>query len=95
MSMAGPVDRFREYLCTHGKRLTQEKSLIVEEVFASREHFDAQELVGRVTSREDINRVSRSTIYRALGEMEKAGLIQQVAHIKDRSVYEPIFLGEE
>lgn len=83
-----PVDKFREYLGTQGKRLTQEKSLMVEEVFSSHEHFDADQLIARVTARDGMKRVSRSTVYRALGQMEEAGLIRQVAHIQDRKVYE-------
>jgi Fur family transcriptional regulator, ferric uptake regulator len=83
-----PVEKFREYLGTRGKRLTQEKAFIVEEVFSTHEHFDADQLVGRVTSRKDSNRVSRSTVYRALADLEEAGLIRKVAHINDRKVYE-------
>eukprot|EP00913_Durusdinium_trenchii_P023388 g21966.t1 len=71
-----------------GKRLTPEKSLVVEEVFATHEHFDPDQLIARVTARKGMKRVSRSTVYRALADMEEAGLIRQVAHIKDRKVYE-------
>ncbi|GAB4137179.1 MAG: transcriptional repressor [Planctomycetaceae bacterium] len=83
-----PVEKLREYLAMHGKRLTQEKARIVEEVFSSHEHFDADQLISRVTSRKDVNRVSRSTVYRALTDLEEAGLIRKVAHINDRKVYE-------
>lgn len=83
-----PVEKLREFLGTRSRRLTQEKALIVEEVFASHEHFDADQLITRMTSRKDVNRVSRATVYRTLTDLEDAGLIRKVAHINDRKVYE-------
>jgi len=83
-----PPDRFREYLATQGMRLTRERSIIVDEVFASHEHFDAEQLVVRLSQRTDGNRVSRSTVYRALQELEKAGLLRKVARSNDREIYE-------
>ena len=38
-----PAERFREYLATQGMRLTRERAIIVDEVFASHEHFDAEQ----------------------------------------------------
>ncbi len=83
-----PSERFREYLATQGKRLTSERAIIVDEVFASHEHFDAEQLVARLVQRTDKTRVSRSTIYRALAELEKAGLLRKVARTNDREIYE-------
>lgn len=83
-----PVDKFREYLATKGMRLTQERQIIVEEVFASHEHFDADLLIDRLSSRESNRRVSRSTVYRALSSLEEAGLIRKVARADDREIFE-------
>jgi Fur family ferric uptake transcriptional regulator len=83
-----PIDKFREFLATQGKRLTQERSIIVDKVFSSHEHFDADQLVERLTSRKDGKRVSRATVYRTLKELDKAGLLRKVARTKDRDVYE-------
>lgn len=83
-----PAERFREYLATQGMRLTQERATIVEEVFASHEHFDADQLVLRLSQRTDGRRVSRSTVYRALTWLENAGLLRKVARNNDRDVYE-------
>lgn len=83
-----PADRFREYLATQGMRLTQERATIVEEVFSSHEHFDADQLVMRLAQRKDGRRVSRSTVYRALNWLEEAGLLRKVARNNDRDVYE-------
>lgn len=83
-----PLDKFREYLATRGKRLTRERALIVEEVFSNHEHFDTDQLVARLSSRGTGERVSRSTVYRRLAEMVEAGLLRKVARQNDREVYE-------
>lgn len=83
-----PVDKFREYLATRGKRLTKERTTIVEEVFATHEHFDADQLVSRLSQRTDGSRVSRSTVYRTLLSLVEAGLLRMVARSNDREVYE-------
>ena len=78
-----PVEKFAEYLSTKGKRLTQERRTVVEEVFSSHEHFDADELVARLRPR-----VSRPTVYRHLADMEAAGLLRKVARPNRSDVYE-------
>ena len=83
-----PEDKFREYLAIEGMRLTRERSIIVEEVFSSHEHFEADQLVARVGQRNDGRRVSRSSVYRALTLLEAAGLLRKVARTNDRDVYE-------
>ncbi len=69
-----PVEKLREYLATKGQRLTAEREKIVEEVFATHEHFDAEDLIDRLN-----RKVSRSTIYRCLAKLEEAGLIRRIA----------------
>ncbi len=83
-----PAEKYREYLATKGLRLTRERSIIIEAVFTSHEHFDAEQLIGRLAQRTDGTRVSRSTIYRSLLQLEEAGLIRKVARQDDRDVFE-------
>jgi Fur family transcriptional regulator, ferric uptake regulator len=83
-----PVEKFEEFLRTKGKRLTQERSIIVQEVFSGHEHFDAEQLVARLSRRRDGRSVSRSTVYRTLGWLEEAGLLRKVARTNDRDLYE-------
>lgn len=83
-----PVEKYREFLATKGQRMTRERAIIVEEVFDSHEHFDADQLIQRLSQRQDSRRVSRSTIYRALGSLEQAGLIRKVARQDEKDVYE-------
>ena len=79
-----PEEKFQEFLGTKGMRLTHERSIIVEEVFADHSHFDAEELVERLKKRN----VSRATVYRTLNCLEEAGLLRKVARTNDRDVYE-------
>ena len=83
-----PIDKFREFLQTKGERLTRERSIIIEEVFAEHEHFDADTLVSRVSSNKSGRRVSRATVYRALKLLEEAGLLRKVARPNGSEVYE-------
>ena len=83
-----PLEKFREFLGTRGKRLTPERALIVEEVFSSHEHFDTDQLVARLSNRTDGRSVSRSTVYRRLAELVEAGLLRKVARKNDREVFE-------
>lgn len=83
-----PLEKFKEFLRTKGKRLTPERSIVVEEVFADHEHFDKDQLVARVSQRNDSRRVSRSTVYRTLLDLEDSGLLRKVARTNDRDVYE-------
>lgn len=83
-----PVEKFREYLKTKGMRATSERLTIVEEVFSHHEHFDADELVSRLSNRKDSRRVSRASVYRALADLVTAGMIRKVARHNDREVYE-------
>ena len=83
-----PVEKFQEFLATKGKRLTHERAVIVEEVFSSHQHFDADELASRLSGRRDGKNVSRPTIYRTLNTLVEAGMLRRVARPNGREVYE-------
>ncbi|MCA8987732.1 MAG: transcriptional repressor [Planctomycetaceae bacterium] len=82
-----PKEKFREYLATQNMRLTPEREIIVDEVFESHEHFDAEELSDRLKGGGK-KRVSRSTVYRTLESMESAGLIRKVARPNGSEIWE-------
>ncbi len=79
-----PREKFREYLNASGMRMTAERQIVVDAIFSSHEHFDADQLIERLRDRP----VSRSTIYRSLKELDKAGLIRKVARRDDREIWE-------
>ena len=83
-----PLEKFREFLATRGERFTQERQIIVEEVFSDHEHFEPDQLVARMLKRDDGRSVSRATVYRALTLLVEAGLLRKVARSKGREVYE-------
>jgi Fur family ferric uptake transcriptional regulator len=83
-----PTEKYREFLATKGLRMTRERSIIIDEVFSSHEHFEAEQLVQRLARRSDGKRVSRSTIYRSIKHLEEAGLIRKIARQDDRDLYE-------
>ena len=83
-----PKEKFREYLETKKMRLTRERQIIFDEIFESHDHFDAEQLITRLTTRKNSIRVSRATVYRTMQSMEEAGLIRKVARNNDREIYE-------
>jgi Fur family ferric uptake transcriptional regulator len=83
-----PIDKFREYLATQGMRLTHERTTIVEDVFSQHEHFDAEQIIERLTPAGSGRRVSRASIYRTLELLEKSGMIRKVARSDGRDLFE-------
>jgi len=82
-----PVERLEEYLQSRGKRVTQQRRIIVEQVFARHEHFDADDLLAQLQTLVGPKKVSRPTVYRTLSELVEAGLLRKMA-LSGRSVYE-------
>lgn len=83
-----PVEKFREFLTTRGKRLTQEREIIIREIYSVHEHFDAEQIVDQLSKPQDGRRVSRATIYRTIDQLEEAGIIRNVARSNDRKIFE-------
>lgn len=82
-----PLERFEEFLQSRGKRITQQRRIIVEEVFSQHEHFDAEHLILQLSRSSPGHRVSRPTVYRTLSELVDAGLLRDMV-LGGRSVYE-------
>ena len=83
-----PVSKFREFLLTKKMRLTPEREAIVSAVYATHDHFDAEQWVADLSRRRGMGGASRSTIYRTLNLLEEAGLLRRVARTNGREVYE-------
>jgi Fur family transcriptional regulator, ferric uptake regulator len=82
-----PQERFEEYLQSRGKRITQQRRVLVEEVFRRHDHFDAEDLILHLSRIVGDRRVSRPTVYRTLAELVDAGLLRDMA-LAGRTVYE-------
>ena len=82
-----PQERFEEYLQSRGKRITQQRRLLVNHISQRHEHFDADELIAEL-ARTGVGRaISRPTVYRTLRELVDAGLLRQMT-LGGRAVYE-------
>jgi Fur family ferric uptake transcriptional regulator len=82
-----PAERFAQFLKTRGKRITQQRRLIVEMIFSHHDHFDADELINHLQELIAERKVSRPTIYRTLSELVDAGMLHSMT-LGGRSVYE-------
>ena len=84
-----PLERFEEFLQSRDKRMTQQRRLIVEQVFNHHEHFDADDLSEQLarSASDGERRVSRPTVYRTLTELVDAGMLVKM-EIGGRAVYE-------
>ena len=82
-----PQERFAEFLRTRGKRITQQRLIIVEHVSKQHEHFDADKLLADLRNTPEGAKASKATVYRTLGEMVDAGLLKEM-ELGRRKVYE-------
>lgn len=82
-----PWERFEQFLRSRGKRITQQRRQIVEEVFSHHDHFDADDLMAHLQPHLAARRLSRPTIYRTLAELVEAGLLRQMT-LGGRRVFE-------
>ena len=82
-----PEARYKEFLQSRGKRITQQRQIIVEHVFSHHEHFDADGLLDELGKHVSDRKVSRPTVYRTLSELVDAGLLRKMS-LNGRAVYE-------
>jgi Fur family ferric uptake transcriptional regulator len=84
---SSPEQRFHEYLQSRGMRSTRQRQVLLEQVFAEHDHFDADQLIEKLPRRGSVDYVSRPTVYRTLGEFVDAGLLKKF-EVDGRSVYD-------
>ncbi len=83
-----PQDRFAEYLQSKGKRITQQRRVLVDHIFQRHDHFDAEELILNLSQlKEKGEKISRPTVYRTLNELVESGLLRRM-NLGGRAVYE-------
>ncbi len=82
-----PLERFEEYLQARGKRITQQRRILVKQIAGRHEHFDADQLLLDLARKPEGRKVSRPTVYRTLAEMVDAGLLRKML-LGGRAVYE-------
>jgi Fur family ferric uptake transcriptional regulator len=85
---SSPAERFEEYLQSRGKRITQQRKAIVNQVFSHHEHFDADALLAELQAAlGGRKKIGRATVYRTLRELVDAGLLREMT-LNGRTVYE-------
>jgi len=81
--------KFSSYLHERELKFTTERQLILEEVFKTHRHFEAEDVVLGLRGRG--KRVSRASIYRTLPLLVESGLLREVHSAEKHSHYEHIF----
>ncbi|MEM0897578.1 MAG: Fur family transcriptional regulator [Verrucomicrobiota bacterium] len=83
-------ERIEGFLSDRGLRMTQPREVIIEAIFASDEHFTAEELQDRVRAI-DAN-ASRATVYRTLSMLVEGGLLHELDLGRGVTCYDPNFI---
>jgi Fur family ferric uptake transcriptional regulator len=86
--MADEYTLFKNFLSEKQLKLTPQRKAVLEAVFATHRHFDAEELVQIL--RQMGKRISRATVYRTLDLLVKGGLVHAMELGDSRKVYEHI-----
>ncbi len=82
-------ERFNEFLKTKGLKLTNQRSIILDYIFLTHDHFNADNLIYEI---QNINyEVSRATVYRTIPLLLEAGLIKNSTKSKDKEYYEHVY----
>ena len=82
--------RLQQFIQMKGLRNTPQRNAIVEMIFASDEHFNADELWDRIKKTQV--RTSRATVYRTISLLEEAGLLHEVDLGDEQRTYDPNFV---
>jgi Fur family transcriptional regulator, ferric uptake regulator len=79
---------FRLYLKEHRIKLTNQRSIILDAVFSTHSHFDAESLFLLIQKKEYIESVSLTSIYRTIPLLLDAGLIKRSPGNLSKEQYE-------
>ncbi len=82
---------FIQYLRENNLKVTQERLALLEEIFATGEHLDADELLARMKSKH--RKVSRATVYRTLDLLVQCGLVRKSRLGREHYYYEKMEPG--
>ena len=82
--------RLHQFIQSKGLRNTPQRDVIVEAIFSSEEHFNADELWERV--RKTQSKSSRATVYRTITLLVEAGLLHEIDLGDDQKTYDPNFV---
>ena len=82
-------EKFSLFLREKGLKLTKSRLVVLEMVFATHSHFDAEELYQMIWSKD--KSVSRATVYRTLPYLTASGLVRKSMRQDGRDQYEHVY----
>ncbi|MBW2610289.1 MAG: transcriptional repressor [Deltaproteobacteria bacterium] len=80
------LEIFLGFLNKRGKSLTNQRKLVIEQIFRVHKHLEADDIVQAL--RKKNQRVARATVYRTIKLLEDCGLIKKVDLGSDYTYYE-------
>lgn len=83
-------ERLNTFIKAKGLRNTPQRDAIVDFIFASDEHFTADDLWEKLRGTDA--RTSRATLYRTLSLLSEAGLLEEIDLGDGQTTYDPNFL---
>lgn len=83
---------FVGWLRARGQRVTRERLVLLDEIFARHEHLDADSVLASLQARGA--KTSRATVYRNLALLVEAGFVRRTRLTADRWVYEHVHRGQ-
>lgn len=86
-------EMFRNYLKERNQRQTQERFMVLEEMYRADGHFDAEDIFFRM--KEAGTRVSRATVYNTLDLLVECGLVQRQQFGKSQYYYERAYAYQQ
>lgn len=92
MAIERERQQLMSFLHSHGLRLTAERSLLFDEIFAHHGHIDADELLRAMRGRG--LKISRATVYRNLELLVRCGLARKQRLDSRRWLYEHQHAGQ-
>ncbi|MGB8656295.1 MAG: Fur family transcriptional regulator [Candidatus Zixiibacteriota bacterium] len=84
--MTRPQESFARYLGTKKLKFTRERNIVLEEMFRTPGHLEADDLLFRLKRKRKT--ASRATVYRTLDLLVESGIVRKVDLGHDHSHYE-------
>ncbi len=82
---------FIQHLRENNLKVTQERLALLDEIFATDEHLDADDLLARMKGKQ--RKVSRATVYRTLDLLVQCGLVRKSRLGREHYYYEKMEPG--
>jgi len=85
--------QFENYLAKQGLRKTQERFLILEHIYTTNKHFNAEQIY--LELKQKSKRISRATVYNTLELLLKAGLVIKLQFDQQVALYERAYQRQQ